>query len=123
MHGVRRLWCSGPFSTVSPSVVMCANRSRTVSPHGTNRSTQPSLVTWEVTPYPNSFSHRRGVGGGLGPLQEGAGWLGDQRPDGVRCDRTACMQKAEVAHLHEASGEDVWEEPAYKLEDVEAGGA
>jgi hypothetical protein len=33
------------------------------------------------------------------------------------------MQKTEVAHLHEASGEDVLEEPAYKLEDVEADGA
>jgi hypothetical protein len=33
------------------------------------------------------------------------------------------MQKAEVAHLHEASGQDVLEEPAYTLEDVEAGGA
>ena len=33
------------------------------------------------------------------------------------------MQKAEVAHFHEASGEDVLEEPTDKLEDVEAGGA
>ena len=33
------------------------------------------------------------------------------------------MQKAAVAHFHEAHGEDVLEEPTDKLEDVEAGGA
>ena len=33
------------------------------------------------------------------------------------------MHKTKMAHFHEARGEDVLEEPAYKLQDVEVDGA
>src|SRR4029450_3284812 len=78
MNCVRRLWFSGPLSTLSTSVVMCANRSRPVSHHGANRSTKQSLVTLEVTPYTNSSSNAgrkmptgvRARLGGLSPMKE-----------------------------------------------------
>jgi hypothetical protein len=38
-------------------------------------------------------------------------------------DGTAGMEKAEVADLHEAMGQDMVEEPAEKLDGVEGGGA
>lgn len=46
-----------------------------------------------------------------------------QAPDGIRGDGTAGAQQAEVAHLHAARGQDVLQEPAYALQDVELGGA
>ena len=49
--------------------------------------------------------------------------LHDHAAEGVRRDGTAGMQKANVTHLHEAIGQDMLEEPAEKLHDVELGGA
>ena len=43
--------------------------------------------------------------------------------DGRERDGTAGMEKAEVADFHEAIGQDMLEEPAEKLHDVEVGGA
>ena len=49
--------------------------------------------------------------------------LHDHQADGRERDGTAGMEKAEVADFHEAIGQDVLEEPAEKLHDVEVGGA
>jgi hypothetical protein len=40
-----------------------------------------------------------------------------------RVDGPAGAQKANMSYLHEARGQDVWQEPAHKLQDVEWGGA
>jgi hypothetical protein len=49
--------------------------------------------------------------------------LPDQQADGRERDSTARMEKAEVADFLKALGQDVLEEPAEKLHDVEVGGA
>ena len=49
--------------------------------------------------------------------------LHDHQADGRERDGTAGMEKAEVADFHEAVGQDMLEEPAEKLHDVEVGGA
>ncbi len=49
--------------------------------------------------------------------------LQDQRAEGVGRDGTAGMQKAKVTDFHEAIGQDMLEEPADKLHDVEVGGS
>ena len=49
--------------------------------------------------------------------------LHDHQADGRERDGTAGMEKAEVADFHEAIGQDMLEEPAEKLHDVEVGGA
>ena len=49
--------------------------------------------------------------------------LQDHPAEGVSRDGTACMQKAKVTNFHEAIGQDMLEEPADKLHDVEVGGA
>ena len=43
--------------------------------------------------------------------------------DGVGCEATGGVHKAEVSHLHEARRQDMLEEAAHKLQDVEADGA
>jgi hypothetical protein len=70
--------------------------------------------------------HLRRCGGGASRLlqgQGGAGLRGDHLSDGVGCDATGGVHKAEVSHLHEARRQDMLEEAAHKLKDVEAGGA
>jgi len=49
--------------------------------------------------------------------------LRDQQAEGGGRDATAGMEKAEMTDFHEAIGQDVLEEPAEKLHDVEMGGA
>ena len=44
-------------------------------------------------------------------------------PDIRRVDGTAGAHKAKMSYLHEARGQDVLQEPAHKLQDVELGGA
>ena len=51
------------------------------------------------------------------------GGLHDQQADGREWDSTAGMEKAEVADFHKAIRQDVLEEPAEKLHDVEVGSA
>ncbi len=48
--------------------------------------------------------------------------LPNHQADGRERDATTGMEKAEVADFHEAIGQDVLEEPAEKLHDVELGG-
>ena len=70
---------------------------------------------------------QRAASGGGGV--RGGGWpsLGCactiMQADGRERDGTAGMEKAEVADFHEAIGQDMLEEPAEKLHDVEVGGA
>jgi hypothetical protein len=68
---------------------------------------------------------RRWGGGAarLLPGQGGAGLRGDHRSDGVGCEATGGVHKAEVAHLHAARRQDMLEAAAPTLKDVEAGGA
>jgi len=56
-------------------------------------------------------------------LQGDAGLQGDHLSDGVGCDATVGVHKAKVSHLHEAGRQDMLEEAAHTLQDVEAGGA
>ena len=49
--------------------------------------------------------------------------LHDHQADGRKRDGTTCVEKAEVADFHKAMRQDVLEEPAEKLHDVELGGA
>src|SRR5262249_48635852 len=49
--------------------------------------------------------------------------LHDQQTDRYKRDGTARVEKAEVAHFHEAVRQDMLEEPAEKRHDVEVGGA
>src|SRR5262249_14169308 len=49
--------------------------------------------------------------------------LHDHPAESVRREGTAGVQKAKVTHFHEALGQDMLEEPADKLHDVEVGGA
>jgi len=68
--------------------------------------------------------HLRRCGGGASRLLQGsAGLRGDHLSDGVGCEATGGVHKAEVSHLHEARRQDMLEEAAHKLKDVEAGGA
>src|SRR5215475_9797053 len=66
---------------------------------------------------------RRGGGGASRLFQGGAGVGGNHLADGVGGDATGGVHKAEVAPLHEACRQDMWEEAAHKLKDIEAGGA
>ena len=56
-------------------------------------------------------------------LEMGGMCLQDHQAQGVGRDGTACMQKAEVTDFHEAIGQDMLEEPADKLDNVEGGGS
>jgi len=56
-------------------------------------------------------------------LARGGMCLQDHRAEGVGSDGTAGMQKAEVTDFHEAIGQDMVEEPADTLDDVEGGGS
>ena len=68
--------------------------------------------------------HLRRCGGGASRrLQGGAGLRGDHLSDDVGFDATVGVHTAEVSHLHEARRQDMLEEAAHKLKDVEAGGA
>jgi hypothetical protein len=49
--------------------------------------------------------------------------LHDYEADGRKRDGTAGMKKAEVADFLQAIGQDMLEEPADKLDDVQVGGA
>src|SRR5215510_4385762 len=49
--------------------------------------------------------------------------LRDHQAEGVGRDRTAGMEKAEVADFQETVGKNMLEEPAEKLHGVEGGGA
>jgi len=49
--------------------------------------------------------------------------LHDHEADGRERDGTAGLEKAEMADFHKAIRQDVLEEPAEKLHDVEVGGA
>jgi hypothetical protein len=49
--------------------------------------------------------------------------LPDQPADGREREGTAGMEQAEVADFHEAVRQDMLEEPAEKLDDVEVSGA
>ena len=65
------------------------------------------------------IGQRGGGGGGWLSL----GGLHHQQAEGREREGTAGMEKAEVANFHKAIGQDVLEEPAEKLHDVELGGA
>ena len=67
--------------------------------------------------------HARGRGRALWRLAIAGVALHDQQADGRERDGTAGMEQAEVADFHEAIGQDMLEEPAEKLHDVEVGGA
>ena len=62
-----------------------------------------------------------GLSGGGWPSLGGPGAI--RQADGRERDGTAGMEKAEVADFHEAIGQDMLEEPAEKLHDVEVGSA
>jgi hypothetical protein len=84
-------------------------------------------------PHPHDDVHRYATGRtagrarlrgrALGRLVLAGVSLPHQQADGREWDGTAGMEKAEVADLHEALGQDVLEEPAEKFHDVELGGA
>src|SRR4029453_14248854 len=68
----------------------------------------------------------RRYGGGASRLlqgQGGASWRGEHLLDGVGGEATDGVHKAEGAHLHEARQQDMLEEAAHTLQDVEVGGA
>ena len=52
-----------------------------------------------------------------------AGGLRHHATDVRRVAGTAGTQKATMSYLHKARGQDVWQEPAHTLQDVEVGGA
>jgi hypothetical protein len=66
---------------------------------------------------------RRGGGSASRLCQGGAGVRGNHLAEGGGGDATGGVHKAEVSHLHEARRQDMVEEAAHKLKDVEAGGA
>ena len=70
---------------------------------------------------------QRAARGGGGRAHGGSALAGvslhDHQADGRERDGTAGMEKAEVADFLKAIGQDVLEEPAEKLHDVEVGGA
>ena len=79
-------------------------------------------------PHPHDDAHRGATGWTAGHAR----WRGlarrrlaiagvsrrDQEADGRERDGTAGMEQADVADLHEAVRQDVWEEPAEKLHDI-----
>ena len=84
-------------------------------------------------PHPHNDVHRYATGRTAGHVR-GRGLtrgrhvlagvdLPDQPADGRARDGTAGMEQAEVADFHKTIGQDMGEEPAEKLHDVELGGA
>ena len=66
---------------------------------------------------------RRCGGGAARGLQGGTGVCGEHRSEGVGCEATGGVQKAEGAHLHDARWQDMLEETVHTRTAVEASGA